>query len=849
MQRHRGRIVLALWLALLALSAGTPVACNLDVTVPPSVYGSDGGNDGSLVDVAADVPPDLSGQGVGGACTTDGECRAGLRCSEGACEPGGAAPEGTPCVLSAECGEGLYCSVAGACAPAGTGLAGSACASGAECEAATVCVPVGFQGTCQAAGTHDVGQACLTVTDCLAGLRCADDGTCQPGSLLFGAPLFTGTECAPDDAETGPPRPYFELPRGGVPPHDFYRLPFPNDARLRDGRVDLSGHPVPGPGLVGFDLVQRLVEAIQADQAGWGTNPTIYFRYSSWIDSSTVVATGEGKTVRMVDLTPGSADYGRELDLGWFATTERDRYLCRNSLRLHRPWSRPLRPGSTYAVVVTSGVHSAAKKADDGTETPGVPLQRDADFDAVLGASRPSDADLGPAWDAYAPLREWLSTGALPAADVVGATVFTTDRVRDVLPALRKAVDADAVPAFHDWTPCGAGVVSPCDDGLTGDAHVRGCFADDPDFYEVHARVDLPVFQQGTRPYLQPADGGDVRLDGDAAEVVGHEAVCVALTVPKGLEMPPGGWPVVLYAHGTGGSFRSHVSEGLAGMLTRVDDAGDPQGVALLGFDQVMHGSRRGSDLSPDALVYNFLNPRAARGNLYQAAADTLALVRALKAVVVPAEGSPTGAEIRFDPAQVFFVGHSQGGTSGPLALPYEPGVPLAVYSGAGGGLALSLLKKTEPVPIVEGVKLATQDPDVGATHPVLGLMQMYFDAVDPLNYAALQFAYPDEGQARHHVLHLYGQGDGYTPPDCLGALAGAMYVTLAEPVLDDLGGVAKAAPPISGNWAGTTAVTAQYAPQGYDGHFVLFRNPAARRQVRGFLSSALRDGTPTLVP
>ena len=49
------------------------------------------------------------------------------------------------------------------------------------------------------------------------------------------------------------------------------------------------------------------------------------------------------------------------------------------------------------------------------------------------------------------------------------------------------------------------------------------------------------------------------------------ESLRVAITVPEG-PMPAGGWPVVLYAHGTGGSYLSFVSDGTASRLSVVQD-------------------------------------------------------------------------------------------------------------------------------------------------------------------------------------------------------------------------------------------------------------------------------------
>jgi hypothetical protein len=36
------------------------------------------------------------------------------------------------------------------------------------------------------------------------------------------------------------------VPRRAKPPKDFFRLPFPNDARVTDGRLDISDFPKPG---------------------------------------------------------------------------------------------------------------------------------------------------------------------------------------------------------------------------------------------------------------------------------------------------------------------------------------------------------------------------------------------------------------------------------------------------------------------------------------------------------------------------------------------------------------------------------------------------------------------------
>ena len=99
--------------------------------------------------------------------------------------------------------------------------------------------------------------------------------------------------------------------------------------------------------------------------------------------------------------------------------------------------------------------------------------------------------------------------------------------------------------------------------------------------------------------------------------------------------MPAGGWPLVVYAHGTGGSFRSHVPEGVAANLAGATSIrGVTTPMAVLGIDQVETGTRRGASTeSPDNLFYNFANPAAARGNPIRAAADQASLLRLAKSL------------------------------------------------------------------------------------------------------------------------------------------------------------------------------------------------------------------------
>jgi hypothetical protein len=434
----------------------------------------------------------------------------------------------------------------------------------------------------------------------------------------------------------------------------------------------------------------------------------------------------------------------------------------------------------------------------------------------------------------------------------LNASVFTVGHPSAIGPKLAGAVASAPSPTATGWIRCGD-APSPCPQA-TAD---RACGAPAATFDELHALVTLPIFQQGTEPYLAPSDGGGFVLDSSGApQVQRTEQVCMALTVPKGVPMPAGGWPLVIYAHGTGASFRSHVPEGVAARLADVDDgAGGQVHVAVLGIDQVEHGTRRGaSQDSPDNLFYNFANPLAARGNTLQGAADQLSLVRFVSGFDLPAAQSPTHAEIKFGP--IAFWGHSQGASEGGVAMPYATGLLGVVLSGEGASLEDALVTKKSPVDIADALPAVLEDTKVDVNHPVLALLQADLGVVDPLNYGAAFFASPVSPADAKHVFQPYGQNDTYAPP--VTELTFAIAAQLAEVASPagvpgpSLFGTTPLKAPIGGNamigGKPYTAIVRQYAPDStYDGHFVAYKNAAGEADVDHFLADALSGKVPAV--
>jgi hypothetical protein len=780
----------------------------------------------------------IPGLGVGAPCNPEHTCRGGLACTNGACAPGHSAADGTPCVISAECKNGDYCGPARTCAPGGIGTDGGACKSDADCVSGLRCDLVGFSAQCKAEGTGDVGGMCVTSGDCFGGLTCAAK-TCTPlspspsGFVPPAVSTWQGVNCVDDGAPT---KAYFHVPRGSGD-GDFFRLPFPNDVRVKAGHPDLTGHPSPGAELLGYDVVDRYLRDVEANTDGFSTYPTVTMRFNAPVNFDSLKL---ANAVRFVDITPAGA--GNDLGFSWVVTTGRNHYVCANALSVRPPLGTPLKPGGTYAVLVSSAV----------TDNAAVPVARDADLTALLAASPPSDPALTAAYAAYAPLRTWATAKGVATSSIINAAVFTVGHPTKTPALLPAAVTAAPAPTATGWINCGS-APSPCAQA-TGD---RACGTADPLFDELHALVTLPIFQRGTAPYSAPADGGDFELLANGTpKLQRSEQVCLSLTVPKGTAMPAAGWPVVIYAHGTGGSFRSQVSEGVAARLASVDDgAGGFVHMAVLGIDQVAHGTRRGSaTASPNDLFFNFGNPLAARGNPLQGAADQLSLIRFAKALDLLAASSPTNARIKFN--GISFWGHSQGATEGGIALPYASGVIGAVLSGEGAGLIDALLGKRRPVDIADALPFVLEEPTVGAYHPVLSILQNALDVADPLNHArALALAPTVAGNAKH-VFQPYGIGDTFAPPASEAGFAIVAGLGLAAPpgpvtMPDSIGGLVGAPVPASANLTdGARPITAfvrEYAASSYDAHFVSFRDSVARTDVDHFLADSLNNKVPRI--
>ena len=838
---------------------------------------------GSSGATAGGGPGGTSGGGIGEACSDpDALCRSGLTCTAGACAATGATANGGACQVGDECSSG-NCGPKRTCDPGGAGAAGASCGGDADCGKGLRCA---FDGVtlfprCLAEGKTDLGKSCTTSRDCLQGLVC-DGGKCAappPVDTGKGIPPYvpptTGTPWAGAVCATakkaGSVSALFNVPGSAnaakSDDKDFFSLPFPNDAARKGGRVSYDTFPHDPNPPMGFDAVKLYLDAL-ADQP-FGNYGTTILRFDGEFDFGSIDIALDKPTpdapdpgLRLVDLSGAKTDagFGGFLGLNIFVSTGRNKYLCPDSLSVRPNGGAPFKAGGRYAVLLKKGVKDCPlpkKKNSDGSESCGdgaVAIVPSPDLVALLGPSAPSDLALSEAYASYAPLRDYLELKKIAATDVLNAAVFTVGSPQVPAERMRTSVRADTAPTATGWTLCKPGVKSPCPQA-DGD---RACGAENPAFDELHALVDMPIFQKGTAPYLSAKDGGDIALGGDASTPIPKvrtEKVCLALTVPKGTA-PASGWPVAIYAHGTGGSFRSHATDGTAAMLSDIDlGTGGKVGFAVLGIDQVGHGPRRcgggacTSTMSPDDIVFNFGNPQAARFNYLQGAADQHTLARLLETLAIDA--GPTGTAIKLDGTKVVYWGHSQGATEGAIFLAEDPAIKGAVLSGEGASLIDALTSKSSPVDVksVMWIALSESAPNaVNVFHPVLSLLQNWVDPADPIHFARLDVLPNASPAFPRNLFQPSGTNDTYTPFATQFPFALAAGLAFVDPILDTkLSTVPSADGNIVLGGLKATAAMRQYAPGAYDGHFVAFKNDTAKADVQKFLARVAAGTIPKL--
>jgi hypothetical protein len=463
----------------------------------------------------------------------------------------------------------------------------------------------------------------------------------------------------------------------------------------------------------------------------------------------------------------------------------------------------------------------------------------------VLGVTASSRPETATAREAVAPALAELERAGIEKSHIVQLAVFTTTDPTAELFAARDDLRANVpAPTLHP-------------DGLA----VHQTTADFDEYTGSYG--PSPNYQEGKLPFAQYGDGGAFKQKDGHPTAVDLFDARFSLTVPNATAcpMPSAGYPIVLYAHGTGGNYRSYVNDGTARALAK-------RCLASMGVDQIFHGTRPGADPAKvELLFFNFQNIAAARYNGRQSALDEVQRARLFteSGAKIPASVSTTGSDVLLDGTKLMFFGHSQGGLNGPLYLAADDSARGGVLSGSSSLILITLLEKTKPSPSVAGlvktVFLALggdEGDELSVFHPALSLAQTIVDPVDPVHYARYDQASPRAGFAPKSVymtegINPDGTGDSYAPPHGIEVQALAMGLPLMLPAVRPIaeaawGGPAPVAIPkdgLSGNLGGGKAsgVLAQWAvPAGEDGHFVIFDVAAAQDQAAEFLRNLAGD-------
>jgi pimeloyl-ACP methyl ester carboxylesterase len=660
-----------------------------------------------------------------------------------------------------------------------------------------------------------------------AGCDSVGGGNPSPGDVLGGPDVAGVSDATLAEGREAPDAPsqenypgeagatgVFELERVA-----FYDQPYPSNTRLRaNGRPNLQDFPNP----LDLPILQQYIKVAEQRIDGFGANSSIYFRFDgplAPVSFPTVYGTIDPQApVFLVNVSADSKYYGEfiPVDLRWWnrVAPSPDYYLLPNTLIVRPVGGFPLRAGDTYACVVTRRLRD-----EQGRHLGVNPL-----VERAL-----SNDPSAPLYNLFGPLRTWLDeTEGVAASDVAIATVFKTQN------SVKEMVDA----ARFIWDEVDPELVGPVESKPTGNDYL---------FFE--GAYLAPNFQTGEPPYETE---GEIVFDGkDNPKIQWMEKITFALTVPKGKTMPASGWPVVMYSHGTGGSYK--------GFTTSTAERFTDRGIAVIGIDQPLHGKRyNGPPIDVEFYSFNFTNPYGARSLFRQAGLDFITLTKLLEKMTF----TSSGQKVRFDKDRIGYFGHSQGGLTGALFLAVAPHLRAAVLSGAGGGLSDTILLRKELdsgtnfdiKAALEGVLELAYDDELDLFHPVLTLVQTLVDATDPINYSPfyLNDRFVDNPV---NVLITEGVDDPYTPAVTTEALAIAGGIPPIAPVahphpgfdLLELGAVAL---PVQGNLQAqdgklATAALAQFT--GY-GHFVAFDDATCIAYYLNMFQSAFgTTGPPVL--
>jgi hypothetical protein len=689
-------------------------------------------------------------------------------------------------------------------------------------------------GSCAAdacSPTTDIG-FCANDRDCAPGEICTDATICEPATVpAYNAPEATVLM-------------NYEAAVGGSA---FFDAPYPSDVRLdSDGTVRLAGLPNTDPATA-VDLFLGLLETAE-QLRGFSQIPVIWFRATvetapfAWPDFMLVQPDSLAATIVNIDIS--SPGYGEEMPVVMQSLPE-DPYVPERVFAVAPRPGVVLRPRTRYAVILNTNLAGEAGEsfgADATTWTlihGGVP---EGPFGEALALAHKS-------------LREVLPDIGLTPEQVVATTAFTTGDAPEDLFNL-----SDRVRENFDATLTNIRV-----DATDGADHERYC--------EILADAALPQFQQGTPPF--DTEGlFDIGADGVPVEQR-QETIPVVFTLPLDA-MPPAGFPLIMYFHGSGGTHdqvvaRSFVNaEGFG-----ANDEGMAHTLGGRGFAAFGSAHPISPDRVPGAssIAYlNFANLKMFRDLFRQGVIEQRLLLDALleleldPSVVADCQGLslPADAETyRFDPDSIMAMGQSMGGQYTNLIGATEPRIRAVVPTGAGGYWSFFIFQATliDNIPSLLKVLLGTQ-AELSFVHPVFSVLQQAWEPVEPMVYMPRLGLWPINGHPARPVYEPVAPGDSFFPTMIYDAMAIAyghqqagdevwesMQTALGLVDRDGLVDYPIQDNNISLDGTPYTGAVIQFVPDGYsDPHVIFVQLNEVKHQLGCFFETFNRTGTAVIV-
>ncbi|MCC6873211.1 MAG: hypothetical protein IT378_02790 [Sandaracinaceae bacterium] len=495
---------------------------------------------------------------------------------------------------------------------------------------------------------------------------------------------------------------------------DFYRLPWPSDARLTaDGTPDMTGFPARrGQMDETLDEIERAVH-------GFATMPVAYFALTAPVTEASLpqglAALEATSAIQMIDLSEQGC--GGRLPLEVAFAAEGDNLREENLLQVANAIGTVLRPGRPYGVVILRSFG-----APEGRSTP-----RPAAFDAALADTTSAD----PLAVSLAPLRRCLPSTDLSLDDVAVATVFTPqDPVSEMRALARFAADTTAVSP------------RPVTGWRVADGWSRRRLA----LTTYTGVVQMPIFQEGVSPY---DDGGGLVFDAGGQPVIQRwEEVEIAVAMRELAAPPPGPRPVLVFMDGTGWDKWTHLPDN---WIVEALDAG----YVVMSFMPQFHGGRAGFAGNTELSSFNLLSPPAGRSNFRQQAAETIHFARIIREQIATMPGVPP-----LDTDNLVYGGQSQGALCGAIVAGVDDTYRGFVLNGLSSYLTLTVLFREDILDFEQVVStLYGFRGTLDRFHPLLQILQMGADVVDPHNYG------PSWRAAGNSVFVSNGYEDTTTTP------------------------------------------------------------------------------------